>query len=191
MLRSDGNIKRYIGGGKIFFTKKGDDESKRYEIGEIQEAKINIETTTADAFNKDSVMQKMVDKAVTDIKAKIEFTTQNVNETNLAMCFLGDVEEVTIAASAKLPDGTTAAKETKIKKIKAGTNPIFEGKLEFIGDEDGDEKAVIEVPRVIISPNGGIDYIGNEWAKIGFSGDILLSNSGEYFNEYRIPLAKA
>lgn len=183
MLKND----RYIGGGKIFFTPSGEGASE-VEIGEVQEATLNFSTTTADAFNKDNVMKKKVAKVVTDITASIKFTTQITNAHNTAMAMLGTSDNEVFAIGDTLPDGTVAAEEITIPVVKAGTKPLIEGALKFIGDEDGDEKAVLIVFNASITPTGDIGYIVDNFSVLSFEGEVLETDDG-FANEYRMAVA--
>ncbi len=185
MLKNDENISRYIGGGKIYFTPKGEDVER--EIGECQSATVSIEVETKDALNRDDCMAKKAAKAVTAINGKIEFSTQNINADNMAMSMLGKVEDISFVVGDVLPDGSTASAQTTLKRIRAGQNPIFEGKVKFVGDECGDEKPVLVVYNAILTPSGNFEYISDEYQKLSFSGEILKTNDG-YFDEYRMPV---
>ncbi len=183
----DKGIERYIGGGRIYFTPKG--ESVEREIGECLGASVRIEVQTADALAHDGCISKKVDLAVKSIGGKVEFTTQNINAANMAMGMLGDVESVSIKSGEKLPDGTTASKNLTIQKIKAGTKPIFQGSIKFVGDTCGDKRAVLVVYNAVITPKGNFNYIADEFQKLEFSGEIMESENG-YFDEYRIDVQK-
>lgn len=178
------DLYRYIGGGKVFFTPKG--ESQEYEIGEVLEFNASQDVTTAEAINKDSSMQYTVAKVVTGMKGKIEFKTQNINPKNLAMAFLGTYKDVTIAVGEKLPDGSTAAAETTITEISAGTKPLFLGAIKFVGDRDGDKAPVFEVYEAYISPNGGFNYMSNEFVTLSFSGEIAKTPDKPLWKESRM-----
>ncbi len=183
----DNGIERYIGGGKIYFTLKG--ESVEREIGECLSANVSIEVQTAEALSHDDCMSKKVDLAVKSIGGKIEFTTQNVNAKNMAMSMLGSVESVSVKSGDKLPDGSVASKNMTIQKIKAGTTPILQGSIKFVGDSCGDKKAVLVVHNAVITPKGNFNYIADEFQKLEFSGEIMGSENG-YFDEYRMDIQK-
>jgi hypothetical protein len=176
---------RFIGGGKLYFTASGGTE---VEIGEIQEASLTFSVTTKDAFSKDQVMQKKVDKVVTAIEARIKFTTQITNAHNTAMAMLGESTTESFGIGDTLPDGSIAAEAVDIPVIKAGTKPLIEGQLKFVGDEDGDTKPVLVVFNAVITPTGDIGYIMDDFSKLSFEGEVLETVDG-YANEYRMSVA--
>ncbi len=187
MLKNDGNITRYIGGGKIYFTPKGETDVR--EFGECQEAKVSISTEVAEAINKDSCMAVKAGKFVKAINATIEFTTQNISIENMALARLGKIEDVEFQTGETLPDGSSASENTTIKCIKAGSNPIIEGSIKFVGDECGDEKPVLIVHNAVLSPSGEFAYIADDVQTLGFSGEVLDTDKG-YFDEYRMEVKK-
>lgn len=176
---------RYIGGGKFYFTPKGGTE---FEIGEIQEAAISHSVEFADAFSKDTVMKALVEKVAKSISASGKFSTQKVNLKNLSMFMLGTETSESFTAGDTLPDGTVATADIVIPKIEAGNKPIVEGSLKFVGDEDGAKKPVIVVPSAVITPNGDLPMIIEEFAKLNFDFAILKTN-GKLYDEYIMDVA--
>lgn len=177
---------RYIGGGRLFF-KSSKSGSTEIELGEVQDVNFKVNVATKDAFSKETVMKKLVAKVATEITATISFSVQKVNIENMALAMLGTVTSENFAIGAMLPDNTTATAAKTIPVIKVGENPIIEGQLKFIGDSDGDEKAVLLVFNAVITPNGDISYISEDFAKLSFEGAVLKTANG-YANEYRMPV---
>lgn len=175
---------RYIGGGKLFFTssKSG---STRIEIGEVQECTLTMSVETKDAFSKDTVMKKLVEKVATSITSTLKFTTQIRNSNNTAMAMLGATATKTFDIGDTLPNGTVATASTTLNYIKAGAEPIIEGKLEFVGDEDGAKQAVLVVHSAVITPTGDIAYISEDFSQLSFEGAVLETVDG-YADEYEI-----
>lgn len=185
MLKND----RYIGGGKLFFIPLVNGVvGTEVEIGEVQEANLSFSVQTADAYSKDSVMKKLVDKVAKEISATIKFTTQIRNAKNTAMAMFGTEKTETFAIGDTLPDGTTAATEVEIPVIEAGTQPIVEGQLKFVGDEDGKHKPVLIVYNAVITPTGDIGYIVDDFSKLSFEGAVLETEKG-YAKEYRMTVS--
>lgn len=178
MLRND----RYIGGGKLFFTPV---DGVEVEIGEIQSAQLSFAVTTQDAFSKDQAMKKKVDKVVTDVSASIKFSTQKINIHNTAMSFFGEVETESFSIGDTLPDGTVAVADVDIPVIRGGKKPLIEGKLRFVGDEDGDTKPVLVIYHASISPTGDFGYITDSWSTLSFEGEVLETDDG-FADEYRM-----
>jgi len=185
MLQND----RYIGGGKIFFTPLVNGvQGTQFEIGEVQEGTLSFNVTTADAFSKDNVMKTLVAKVATSIDATLKFSTQIRNSKNTAMAMLGAESTETFAIGDTLPDGTTAAAEVVIPVIKAGTNPIIEGQVKFVGDEDGDKKPVLVVYNAVLTPTSDIAYISDDFSQLSFEGAVLKTANG-YADEYTMEIA--
>jgi hypothetical protein len=181
-MKTTGN--RYIGGGKLYFTSVKT-PNERVEIGEVQEATLTIGVETKDAFSKDTVMKKLVEKVATSITATLKFTTQIRNAHNTAMAMLGSKATKTFEIGDTLPNGTIATVARTIPYIKAGTTPIIEGKIEFVGDEDGAKQAVLVVFNAVITPTGDVGYIVEDFTTLSFEGAILETAEG-YAEEYEI-----
>lgn len=175
---------RYIGGGKLFFT-PNKAAAVRVEIGEIQECTLSMSVETKDAFSKDTVMKKLVEKVATAINASLKFTTQIRNKNNTAMAMLGSELTKTFEIGDTLPNGTVATAQVAIPYIKAGTDPIIEGKLEFVGDEDGAKQAVLVVHNAVITPTGDVSYISEDFSVLSFEGAVLETADG-LVDEYEI-----
>jgi len=179
-------IERYIGGGKLFFSKyNGSTYEAEVEIGEIQTATLKITQSYADAYSKDSGLSKKVDKVATTTEASISFTTQNVNKANMAMAMFGTEATETFAIGATLPDGTVATVETVVDVINGATSTKIEGKIKIIGKNiTGTKDPVLVVHHAVVTPSGDVrDYFADKHSIIGFDGEILETADG-YFKEY-------
>lgn len=179
-------IERYIGGGKVFFSRyNGNDYDAEVEIGEVQSANLKISQTYADAFSKDTGIQKKVDKVATQTEATISFTTQNVSIENIAMAAFGTVENAGFGVGDVLPDGTVATVQTTIPVIRGGSLKKIEGKIRIVGvNATGTKNPVLVVHHAVLTPDGDIrDYFADKHTTIGFSGEILEVADG-YFDEY-------
>lgn len=173
---------RYIGGGKVFFIPK---DSTEIEIGEVQEATISQNVEFADAFSRDTVMKTLVEKVVKSIEGSGKFSTQKVNVKNLAMFLLGNETTEDFTTGDTLPDGSTAGADVTIVKIEAGTNPVVEGALKFVGDEDGAKKPVLVIPSVVITPSGDMPLIADDFTNLSFDFAILKqAGSEKLYDEY-------
>ena len=182
-------IERYLGGGKIYFSKyNGTGYDTEVEIGEITEAKLKIDTTESEAFTRDTGVNKKVDKVVTSVSATFSFTTQNINKENLAMSMLGEVTTESFVAGDTLPDGSIAATDIILPVVKGGVSPIIEGKIKVIGENiTSGSNPVLEIYHAFIKPSGDVrDYFTDKHTTLGFESDIKAVN-GEYFKEYLIP----
>ncbi|RBQ28415.1 hypothetical protein [Aliarcobacter vitoriensis] len=175
---------RYIGGGKLFFTENKIGASE-IEIGEIQEASLNVGVETAEAFSKDNTMKKLVEKVPTNITGSLKFTTQKINLNNMAMAMLGTLTDEEFDIGEVLPDGTTATTLTTVPVIKIGEKPIIEGQFRFVGDEDGAFKPVLVVFNAAVTPSGELPYITDNFATLSFEGAVLKTDNG-YAKEYRM-----
>ncbi len=180
------DIKRYIGGGKLFISLyNGTDYDTEIEIGEVKEAKVSVTQNYAEAFSKDTGISKKVDKVATSTDAKVSFTTQNISKQNLAMAMFGTLETETFNAGDKLPDGTTATEATTLDVIKGATKSKIEAKLRIVGKNvtDGYSPVMLIEHAVITPADDARDYFADNHATLGFEGEILEKN-GEYFKEY-------
>lgn len=182
-------ILRYIGGGKIFFSKyNGTTYDEEIEIGEVQSCTLKITSEEADAFSKDTGVKKNVDKVATAINSSISLTTQNVNKTNMAMAMFGDLKTEEFAEGATLPDGREATKDITLPVIIGGANPIVQGKLKIVGvNVAGEESPCLLINHVFLKANGDVrDYFAEKHTTLAFDGEIVEID-GEYFKEYFIP----
>lgn len=179
-------IERYIGGGKIFFSNyNGSTYDAEVEIGEVQGANLKISQTYADAYSKDTGVQKKVDKVATQTDSTISFTTQNVSKENMAMAMFGSLESETFEISDTLPDGTVATVQTIIPVVRGGSLTKIEGKVRIVGvNATGTQNPVLVVHHAVLTPDGDVrDYFADKHTTIGFSGEILETADG-YFDEY-------
>ncbi|OCL99519.1 hypothetical protein AAX29_00560 [Aliarcobacter thereius] len=176
---------RYIGGGKLFFTpiKKDGSMGEEFEVCEVQSGQLTWNIEKKQAFSKDRVIKQMVEQVITNIEGIFKFTTQVFSLDNLAMSRMGTLEEEVFEIGDTLPDGTIATKKETIKAIKMAENPILNGKLRFVGDEDGDSKPVLLLPNVSMAPSGDFDYISDEFAQLSFEAAVMKSDEG-YAKEY-------
>jgi len=184
-------IERYIGGGKIFFSKyNGTTYDAEVEIGEIQSATLKVDTTEADAFSKDTGISKKVDKVVTKVDSSLSFTTQNVSKENMAMAMFGSNTTENFLAGDTLPDGTVATADVSIPVILGAENTIIEGSLKFVGvNTTNGANPVLVIKHAYIKPSGDVrDYFADKHATLAFTGEIAEVN-GEYFKEYFMPKA--
>lgn len=184
-------IERYIGGGKLFFSKyNGTTYEAEAEIGEITGATLSISQTYADAMSKDNGIGKKVDKVATATEATIKFTTQNLSKENMALAMFGTVTTEVFAVGATLPDGTVAAASTTLDVVKGGTVNKIEGKLRFVEvNITGTRNPVLVVEHAVITPDGDVrTYVGDNFSTVAFSGEILETANG-YFKEYFIQKA--
>lgn len=177
MLKKD----RFIGGGKIFFTPEN---GKRFEFAELKKASIKIESTTKEAYDNSSSMKKQVAVVATEVKASIDFAAQKFTKDARLIAQLGKSQEKTFEIGDTLPNGAAATKKVVLDAIQAGKQPLIKGKLEFIGDTDGDKQPIIIMDSVTIKPNGDIALISEDFAELGFSGQILADDNGVFYNEY-------
>lgn len=184
MLKSD----RYIGGGKLFF-KPNKVGATEVELAEVQDVKFKVNVTTKEAFAKSNVMKVLVAKVATEINSTISFSVQKLNIETVAMAMQGTVTSETFAIGSKLPDNTVATAQTVIPVVKVGDNPIIEGQLRFVGDEDGDKKPVLLVFNAVITPSGDISYITEDFAQLSFEGAVLKTVDG-YAKEYRMTVGE-
>lgn len=182
-MRTEGN--RYIGGGKILFTplKKDGTLGDEFEIGECQSGELSFNVEKKDAFSKDRVIKQLVEQVVTNIDATFKFTTQKLNTENLVLAKMGVKEEITYDIGDTLPDGTIATKAGTYTKIKMAENPIQNGQIRFIGDEDGASKPVLVLYSVALAPSSGFNYFSDEFATLEFEAAVLKTDDG-YGDEY-------
>ena len=101
------------------------------------------------------------------------------------MAMQGTVASETFKIGDTLPDNTVATAQTVIPVVKVGDNPIIEGQLRFVGDEDGDKKPVLLVFNAVITPSGDISYITEDFTQLSFEGAVLKTDEG-YAKEYRM-----
>lgn len=183
-------IERYFGGGKLFLTPivKGV-EGDEYEVGEIKDFKLKIESETKTAMSHDGGRVKEVEEVVVNIKGSGSFSTQNNNVTNRALSMFGTATTQTFAAGDILPDGTTAAADTTINKIQAGQTGIIEVKVRFIGAQStGAKKPVAIIHKASITADGDINYMSEDYEGLGFSLKVLETADG-FYDEYMMDVA--
>jgi len=177
-------IKRSYGGGKLYYQ----DGSDWKEFGEVKDFKYSISVDTSDAMAHDGCMEEIVDTAVTKSEAKLSFTTQNMDDTNFAFSSLGSDEDVVYAIGDELPDGTTAAVQTTVRKIKAGKKLLNKIPLRYVGAAcEGRRRVAVDFPSVVVTPSGDKSVQTKDFMNLGFDGKILTPANGEApYTEYLI-----
>lgn len=183
-LLGAGNIKRQLGGGKLYY-KDGTDWK---EFGEVKEFKYSISTETTDAMAHDGCMEEIVDTAVTKWEGKISFSTQNMNDKNFALSSLATDEDATYAIGEELPDGTTALAAVTIRKIRAGKKLLNNEAIKYVAAScEGKRRLVVEFPSVVITPSGEKAPQTKEFMNLVFDGKILSPAGDEaVYTEYLI-----
>lgn len=177
---------RYLGGGKLFW-KPNKASAVEVELAEVQDFTYKTNTETKEAFSKANVMRTLVARVITSFGATVSFSVQKFDIEILSMALGGTVSDKSFAIGETLPDMTVATEATTIPVIKVGDNPLIEGQLRFIGDEDGDQKPVMLIHNAAITTSGDIPMITEDFAKLSFEGAVLKTEKG-YTDEYLMPV---
>lgn len=69
-------------------------------------------------------------------------------------------------------------------KVKAFTKSSIEGFLRFISDNPVGTQQELKVWKVSLAPTGDTAYIGDDWATLGFTGEILKDETGHPDSPY-------
>lgn len=173
---------RYLGGGKLYWKPNKVDAVER-ELAEVQDFTIKPATEKKEAFSKANVMKTLVAYVITSFNLTVSFSVQKFDIDVMAMALGGTVSEKVFAIGETLPDMTVATKQTTIPVIKSGANPLIEGQLRFVGDEDGDQKPVAIFYSVAITTSGDMPMITEDFAKLAFEGAVLKTAKG-HMDEY-------
>ena len=168
---------RYLGGGELYWkpNKVGAVERK---LAEVQDFTLKPTVDKKEAFSKASIMKTLVAYVVTGYNLTVSFSVQKMDIEVMAMALGGTVSNEVFAIGATLPDMTVATKSTTIPVIRVGSNPLIEGQLRFIGDEDGDQKPVLLIHNSAITTSGDIPMITEDFAKLSFEGAVLKTDKG-------------
>ncbi len=173
---------RYLGGGKLYWKENKVDAVER-ELMEVQDFTVKPNTEKKEAFSKANVMKTLVAYVITSFNLTISFSVQKFDIDVMAMALGGTVSNEVFAVGATLPDMTIATTSTTIPVIKVGANPLIEGQLRFVGDEDGDQKPVMLIHNAAITTSGDIPMISEDFSKLAFEGAVLKTDKG-YTDEY-------
>ncbi len=173
---------RYLGGGKLYWKPNTASAVER-ELAEVQDFTIKPTTEKKEAFSKANVQKTLVAYVITGFNLTVSFSVQKMDIDVMAMALGGTVSNEVFAVGATLPDMTTATESTTIPVINVGANPLIEGQLRFVGDEDGDQKPVMLIHNAAITTSGDIPMISEDFGKLAFEGAVLKTDKG-YMNEY-------
>lgn len=105
-------INRYIGGGKLYITPYNETTGSygtEREIGEVKEAKININADKVEVTNHDGAFEEVVDELVRKKDLTLSFKTQNISLENLQMAFYGTSGSASVATAAVIIGAASAA----------------------------------------------------------------------------------
>lgn len=173
---------RYLGGGTLYWKPNKANAVER-ELAEVQDFTLKPTTEKKEAFSKANVMKTLVAYVITSFNLTVSFSVQKMDIEVLAMAMGGTISSKTFAVGETLPDKTIATESTTIPVIKVGDNPLIEGQLRFVGDEDGDQKPVALIHNAAITTSGDIPLITEDFAKLAFEGAVLKTDKG-YMDEY-------
>lgn len=184
-------IKRYIGGGRLYFTPYVDGAyGIEVEIGEVKDFSLSITPSTVEAIAQDDGEQVEVEDVVMKVVTELSFSTQNLNKENRTMAYMGVQTTETFDIGDTLPDGTVATESTTIDKITGLENVNLRGKLRCVSApiNNSAEYPVLVVYMGSIRPKSSVGYILTDFAKLDFSGKVIKTDNG-WFDEYLLPVA--
>jgi len=178
---------QYLGGGRLFFKEEG--ATDYIEIGGVQDFSYNISVETVKALDKTSCTTTTSKVNAKSVGGSVTFTTQNIIKENLRLALFGKASVVNYDVGDELPDGTTASEAVAVDKIEAGKKPVIEGAIKFVGSPCDGKTPVYDFYRVVLSPNGDISPLSEDYMNIPFSGEMLSKvedGTPKYFDLYLI-----
>ena len=132
---------------------------------------------------------KFAGRDVTGIIAKKGASTLTLNTDYAADAVNGRLLFITggpggvVAGDTTLTVTFTKAAKT-YTKVTAGTDPIIEGRLVFIGDNVVGENYHFEAWKVQVAPDGALALIGDDWGVPKLKGTVLADAAGHPTSPY-------
>lgn len=116
-----------LGRGKLYvnlFNGSANDTTGERYIGNTPEFSIQIEYETLDHLNSDQGIREKDDSALLEVNRTINFITDNIAEENLALFLLGQIDEITQAATPVVGESLGNVNQDRYYQIGATTaNP--------------------------------------------------------------------
>ncbi|CRF50407.1 hypothetical protein HHE06_02320 [Helicobacter heilmannii] len=177
----------YFGGGSLYiipFNNGVPDESQRLDIGclELSLSKDSQKTT---AWTRANGAKQKLAEITTEENYTLKIKGNNFSPEALSLVVGSFVEETTIKQGQPLPYGGTAAKDTFIKSLNAGSrSEQVTCRLEFIGRPVMGKFVHAIFYEVNLSLDGDLNLMAEEFSSLGLSGACVATDQGVYTYYY-------
>ncbi len=176
-----GNL--FLSGGTLYMIPINNGvEGTKVDMG-ATEITISRDTTTAQAFTKSGGLKQKIAEVVTEESYTMKIKSNSFSPANLAAALGSEAKEVTIMTGETLPNGETAAEDTKFIKIAAGTNPLITAKLIFEGVPVQGKRVVCVIHEANVKFSGDLPLMSEEFATVDFEATAVKTDSG-YYDHY-------
>lgn len=153
-----------IGKGSVYFTPTGG--AKRH-LGNVPSVAFQLQTTKLDHFSSQSGVKKKDKTVVTEVTGTLDMTLEELNLENVQLALLGgDIA----------PNNSTEGAGNLGFIIGAVTEKT--GEIEVVMSNEVGPKWTYIYPNCSIQPSNAVDFIGDAWATLPLSVDVLSHDFG-------------
>lgn len=153
-----------IGKAEVFFTKSGG--SKRH-LGNVSAAAFQLATDTLDHFSAMAGIKKKDKTATLQITGTLDMTLEEFNIDNVRLALFGGA----VAAD------TSTEGDGDLGFVIGAVSEVT-GEIEIKMTNDVGPKWTYIYPNVSMKPSGALDVIGDNWASMSLSADVLTHDYG-------------
>lgn len=148
--------------GNVYFTPSG---GTRRHLGNAPQFQLELGVDKLDHFSSMTGVKTKDQSIVLEKTCTVNLTLEEVTLKNLNIALLGGA----IAGDTDTTDGGLLG-------FNIGVNSTINGVLELIGSNDVGPQMKITLPSVNFTPSNAIDFIGDDWAGVELTGDVLAVN---------------
>jgi hypothetical protein len=165
------NVDNYtLGKGIVYFNPFDSDGLLTVErdLGNCPAFTFNIAIEKLEHFSSRGGINSKDKEIISQITPSVSFTLDELSAENINMFVMGDMTG----------GGASDA------NISAFANTQIEGRLRFVSDNPAGNQQQIIIHKVSLAPDGDAALIGNEWATLAFTGEILKDTENHPSSPY-------
>ncbi len=149
--------------GNVYFTPSGG--GTRRHLGNAPQFQIELGVDKLDHFSSMTGVKTKDQSIVLEKTCTLTMVLEEITLKNLQLALLG-------GAIASDTDTTNGG----LQGFEIGAVAQNNGVIELIGSNDVGPKYVMTLYSVNLAPDGAIDFIGDDWAGLQITGDVLAVN---------------
>lgn len=176
------DIELYLGGGKLFFQKKG---GQKIDMG-VQTLTLSRDTSTKEAFSRANGTKQRIAEVVVEDNFSLKGTINNFSAEVLEFVFGAEVVETSIKNGEMLPNGevNNSGKSIIFKSLKAGSNPTFNAKMLFEGVPVSGKQIFFVAENATIKLDSSLNLLSEDFSEISFEAKLSKGENGEIYTHY-------
>lgn len=148
--------------GNVYFTPAG---GSRRHLGNAPQFQLELGVDKLDHFSSMTGVKTKDQSIVLEKTCTLTMSIEEVTLKNLQLALLGD----SVNSDTDTTDGG-------LQGFDIGVNSQINGVVELIGSNDVGPQYKVTLPSVNFTPSNAIDFIGDDWAIIELTGDVLAVN---------------